>query len=362
MGYFKNITLNNFRNFENYSLNFSKECNVFFGINGCGKTNILEGISLFSKGKGLRRDRLNNLIKKNHKHFSIKSDFDNQNIIYNFLVKSECKNDTIKKIFSVNDDKTKEIIDTVYNLTTFLYFLPETERLFLASPNSRRNFIDQLIFTYNIKYNKTLNLYTKYLLERSKLLKTNIFDEKWLSQLEKYISLYALEIYSFREKQIEILSEYLNKYLNYYNLNFKISIKLNDNFFTQNITEDLFVKELQKNRNKDALIGGSSIGPHKSDYIFYVNEDFLASQLSTGQQKTLILLSYISQSKYLIDIEKRKPILLLDEICSHLDELNRSILLGLVESFNLQIFMTGTSKKLFSFLSTNTNFCNITEK
>ena len=88
----------------------------------------------------------------------------------------------------------------------------------------------------------------------------------------------------------------------------------------------------------------------------------MASQLSTGQQKTLILLAFLSQSKYLIDIEKRKPILLFDEVCSHLDELNRSILLGLVESFNLQIFMTGTSKDLFSFLSTNTNFCNITEK
>ena len=49
----------------------------------------------------------------------------------------------------------------------FLIFLPETERLFLASPNIRRNFIDQLIFTYNIKYNKILNLYNKYILERS---------------------------------------------------------------------------------------------------------------------------------------------------------------------------------------------------
>ena len=305
---------------------------------------------------------MNNLIKKNQKHFSIKSDFDNQNIIYNLLIKSEYKNDKIKKIFSVNEDRTKEIIDKIYNLTTFLIFLPETERLFLASPNIRRNFIDQLIFTYNIKYNKILNLYNKYILERSKLLKKNIFDERWLLQLEKNISIYALEIYSFREKQIEILAKYLNEYLNYYNLEFKIDIKLNDNFFTKNITVDLFLKELQNNRNKDALIGGCSVGPHKSDYVFYVNKDFLASQLSTGQQKTLILLAYLSQSKYLIDIENRKPILLLDEVCSHLDDLNRSILLGLVESFNLQIFMTGTSKNLFSFLSTNTNFYNITEQ
>ena len=69
---------------------------------------------------------------------------------------------------------------------------------------------------------------------------------------------------------------------------------------------------------------------------------------------------FLSQCKYLIDIFDLKPILLLDEICSHLDDINRQILLTIVETLNLQVFMTGTSKDLFSFLSTNTNFCNIT--
>ena len=55
-----------------------------------------------------------------------------------------------------------------------------------------------------------------------------------------------------------------------------------------------------------------------------------------------------------------KPILLLEEICSHLDDINRKLLLKITQQFDLQIFMTGTDKNLFSFLSTNTNFCNIT--
>ena len=68
---------------------------------------------------------------------------------------------------------------------------------------------------------------------------------------------------------------------------------------------------------------------------------------------------YLSQCKYLFEVKGKKPILLLDEVCSHLDEVNRNILLTLVECFNFQIFMTGTSEDLFSFLSTNTNFYNI---
>jgi len=72
LGYFNSIDLINFRNFDDYSLSFSKNCNVFYGKNGSGKTNILEGISLLSKGRGLRKDKFTNIIKKNCEKFIIK--------------------------------------------------------------------------------------------------------------------------------------------------------------------------------------------------------------------------------------------------------------------------------------------------
>ena len=62
-----NIKFNNFRNFTDYKLDFDKKLNIFFGNNGCGKTNILEGISLISKGRGIRNANIQNLIKKKTK-------------------------------------------------------------------------------------------------------------------------------------------------------------------------------------------------------------------------------------------------------------------------------------------------------
>ena len=59
-----NIQFHNFRNFKNYKLTFDKKLNIFFGDNGCGKTNILEGISLNAKGRGIRNSSISNLIKK----------------------------------------------------------------------------------------------------------------------------------------------------------------------------------------------------------------------------------------------------------------------------------------------------------
>tara|TARA_B100000959_G_scaffold92708_1_gene98495 strand:+ start:2410 stop:3492 length:1083 start_codon:yes stop_codon:yes gene_type:complete len=358
LGYFNNINLINFRNFENYSLSFSNNCNVFYGKNGSGKTNILEGISLFSKGRGLRKDKLSNIIKKNCEKFILKSDFKNEEIIYNLISETENVNNRIKKIFTVNNDKSNDSLQTIYDLTTFLYFLPETERLFQSSPSIRRNLIDQFIFTSQNNYNKLINKYTKLVQERSKVLLNNN-NESWLNQLEKNITIAALEIYSLREGQIKILIENLNIYLNNFNLPFKLDAKLTDKFYISNFSNEDYQKKLKDNRKIDILFGGCNIGPHKSDFIFYVNDDTFVSQLSTGQQKTIILLMYLSQSKYLFEVKGKKPILLLDEVCSHLDEVNRNILLTLVESFNFQIFMTGTSENLFSFLSTNTNFCNI---
>jgi len=361
LGYFNNISLYNYRNFKNYNLNFSDKCNVLFGKNGSGKTNILESISLLSKGRGLRKDKLSNIVKKNCEKFIIKSDFTSDNIIYNLVSETVTTNNKYKKILKVNNDQSLEILQKIYNLAPFLYFLPETERLFQSSPSIRRRLIDQFIFTNQNSYNKLINKYTKLIQERSKLLLNNYNDESWLTQLEKNISINGLEIYSLRENQIKLLIDNLNIYLNEYNLRFKINVKLVDKYFIKNINQKDYENTLKNNRKIDTLIGGCNIGPHKSDYIFYVNDDYLVSQLSTGQQKTIILLMYLSQCKYLLECKDKKPILLFDEICSHLDEVNRNILLTLAESYNLQIFMTGTSKKLFSFLSTNTNFCNITD-
>ena len=211
------------------------------------------------------------------------------------------------------------------------------------------------------KYNKLVNRYNKFIQERSKVLINNNHDQSWLMQLEKNISSDALQIYSLRESQLSILINNLNIYLRDFDLPFKIDATLIDKFYTSNLKNEDYEEILKKNRKIDALVGGCAIGPHKSDYMFYLNDNSFVSQLSTGQQKTIILLMYLSQCKYLSEVKFKQPILLLDEVCSHLDNINRKVLLTLIEKFKLQIFMTGTSESLFSFLSTNANFCNITD-
>ena len=76
--------------------------------------------------------------------------------------------------------------------------------------------------------------------------------------------------------------------------------------------------------------------PHKSDLIAIIDNDFEASLLSTGQQKTVVLMILLSQCNYLVNDKDIKPVLLFDEIGSHLDSLNRQILLDMINRFKIQ--------------------------
>ena len=72
MGYFKEINLYNYRNFENFFLEFKNGCNIILGKNGSGKTNILESLSLLEKGRGFRKEKIENLINFNNRHKDFK--------------------------------------------------------------------------------------------------------------------------------------------------------------------------------------------------------------------------------------------------------------------------------------------------
>tara|TARA_B100000886_G_scaffold279682_1_gene203748 strand:- start:409 stop:1497 length:1089 start_codon:yes stop_codon:yes gene_type:complete len=357
-----NINFCNFRNFQNQDFLFEKKTNIFFGNNGTGKTNVLEGISLIGKGRGIRNAQLNNLINRNKETFLINASVSINENNYETQIQSVFLNDKYKKIININGDTSKEILSFFESSISFLLFLPEMERLFQSSPSTRRNFIDRLIFSHVKNYNSTINKYKKKLLERSKILQENNFDKSWIEVVEKDISFLALQIYQLRIQQLNLLNEnivILNRNNNYA---FKINLKILDEFYSSSLDIDTYLNYLKNFREYDKKYGGSKIGPHKSDISVTVDNGFEASQLSTGQQKTIVLLILIAQCNYLINDKKIQPIFLLDEICSHLDSNNRQILLDMINNFDIQLFLTGTEKAMFSFISTNVKFYNIEEE
>ena len=354
------INFSNFRNFENFQISFNKKTNIFIGDNGSGKTNILEGISLISKGRGLRNSAISNLIKFNKKNFQIKCCLNVNENIYDIDVFTSFKENKIRKNIKINDDNSKESLNFLNSAISYLTFVPEMERLFQSSPSFRRNFIDRLIYSEKNDYNRLINRYKNCIIERAKILQQNYIDREWITQIENEISRYGVEIYKLRYEKLEEINKLIST-LNYNNnYKTKISLEIKDVFFDKEVRYETFVTQLYSNRQFDKKFGGCKIGPHKSDIIAKINDSFDASQLSTGQQKTVVLMVLFAQCYHLINSRNLKPILLMDEICSHLDSNNRKILLDIIDQFEIQLFLTGTEESLFSFISTNLKFYNIT--
>ena len=360
MAKIKNIEFNNFRNLKNFKTSFDDKLNILFGDNGCGKTNILEGISLIAKGRGIRNSNIANFIKKEEDNFLIKNNLEIQKNNYDIKIFTDYKNDKFKKIIKINDDLSKDSLDFLNRSISYLIFVPEMERLFQASPSYRRNFIDRLIFTSKNNYNNLINKYKKSLLERIKLLQANNFDNDWLNNIEREICKLGLEIYNLRYEQVNYINNDLNDLKNDHKFQFNVKLEIKDDFFNNDINFEKYLFSLKDSRNYDKHYGGTKFGPHRSDIISIINEDFEASLLSTGQQKTVVLMILLAQCNHLVNNKKINPILLFDEIGSHLDRHNRQILLDMINRFDIQFFLTGTDKNLFSFVSTNANFYNIT--
>ena len=360
MAIIKNINLTTFRNFNNLNLFFDDRLNIFFGKNGCGKTNILEAISLIAKGRGIRNSSIINLIKKNNDNFLIKNNLQIKNNNFNIEIFTENKNDTLKKIIKINDDSSKDSIDFLNQSVSYIIFLPEMERLFQTSPNQRRNFLDRLIFSRRNDYNKLINKYKKFIIERIKILQGNINDDDWLNNVEMEICNLGMEIYKERLAQVGFINSNFISLKADHKFQFNVELAIKDDFFNNQISLEEYLANLKKSRFFDKKYGGTKIGPHKSDLIAIINNDFEASMLSTGQQKTVVLMILLSHCNFLVNYKNIYPILLFDEIGSHLDSNNRQILLDMINKFKIQFFLTGTDKNLFSFVSTNAKFYNIT--
>ena len=365
MSFVSNIKLKNYRNFQYFENDFDNNCNVIYGKNGSGKTNILESISLFDRGTGFRNDKLIDIVKNKEENFEILGTFFSSKQSYDLKIFTNNTNSKLRKNILINNDGDKKTLAHVRALLSLIIYQPEMERLFLLTPSIRRRFIDRFIYSYNKSYNQLINKYKKLIIERSNLLQNSVLDQEWISNIEENIAISGSQIYKNRIEQINILNQKLQNFFLTKKSPFEVKIKLIDKLLEDdpeifNNTSS-YLELLRNSRKIDSIVGGASIGPHKSDFNGIVNNDFPLNQLSTGQQKTIVLLLILSQCEFLVTDCSIFPIVLLDEICSHLDDTNRSILLDLFSKFNLQFIMTGTDKSLFSFLSTNSKYYNISK-
>ena len=197
----RQLRLRKFRSHENLDLKFDSNFIFFSGANGIGKTNILEAISLFSPGRGLRFANIDELRSN--------SGSGNWNVFSVFEVERELMeieiglDDSNKKAVRV-DGKKKPLI-YIGTILKIIWLTPVMDRLWTGSSYERRRFLDRMVMNFFPDHPRDCLLYEQALRHRNQLFRDNHNDDAWFLAIEKQLAQIGYKIDSNRRKVIDIL-------------------------------------------------------------------------------------------------------------------------------------------------------------
>lgn len=332
------IRLKNFRSYTKKEFLLSPGTNVFYGNNAQGKTNILESIYVCALGKSFRTKKDSELIKFGNEFCSVDIFFENnqREKHINFLVSE--KN---KKQIKINNIKQAKISDLFGNLLIVM-FSPQDMFFVKGEPGERRKSFDMLISQINPNYMHYLQEYYKVLDQRNHLMKNgeNKVSKAELSIWDEKIAELNVKIKETRERCIKKIQPLFAWYHNEISdkkekveLKYKTQIKGD---------KKEIIKQLEDRCTLDFRRGFTSIGIHRDDYSFEINDLNLGLFGSQGQVRTSILSLKLAEKELIFQEKGEKPILLLDDVMSELDEKRRSFLYEKFE--DCQVLITCTDK------------------
>ncbi|MBQ4526774.1 MAG: DNA replication/repair protein RecF [Clostridia bacterium] len=338
--YIKSINLKNFRNYENQFIEFSPGKNIIYGLNGQGKTNIIEAIYFFQKGRSYRSQKDKEIINFKKEYAKIEASFEKENSKSDaFIFISDKKS---IKVNGIQIDKLSELVGEY----SMVIFTPDYLNLIKEGPGVRRNFLDNFISQIKPVYFKNLINYYRVLKQRNNLLKSrnkNIEDTLFL--WDEKLSSIGVEICKMRSAAIEKINESVNL-INGDNENIEI-IKI---LYSPSIKGDYcdkenFLNQLKNSRERDLEKGITMTGPHRDDFDIFMNDINIKKYGSQGQMRSCVLKIKLSECEIIKEKTGEEPILLLDDILSELDEKRRKFFLDKIK--NRQVILTCTDKEDF---------------
>lgn len=355
------LTLDRFRNYESLALTVDCRPVVLVGSNGAGKTNILEALSLFSPGRGLRQSSLKEMETDRNSAYApntgwaISVQLASQGLTYDMV--SGRDKDVVRdtRIIKINGERMRRQSE-LCQYVSILWLSPQMDSLFLEGNSTRRRFLDRLVYSFDPQHAVRVSEYEHAMRERSALLKERLADGNWLYILEAQMAAHSVAIAIARQQLIDQLIEQMEISQSRFatsicSVSGVIETWLKQGYSALEI-EGLFVEKLKENRGKDAARGRASDGVHKSRFeVIHKGKNRLAELCSTGEQKSLLLSLLIHHAKARAKACLQPPILLLDEVVSHLDVDARKELFDALIEGGMQAWMTGTDAADFLGIS-----------
>ncbi|MBC7884135.1 MAG: DNA replication and repair protein RecF [Saprospiraceae bacterium] len=337
----KTLKLFQFRNYESVQLTFHEKFNALVGLNGMGKTNILDALYYLCLGKSYFSSGDRMVIMQEKDFFRIEGIFETETDKESVVIKSQSGN---RKDIEVSGKKVERIGQHVGRFLCVI-IAPADIQLMMEGSEERRSFLNNTIVQTDRQYLEDIILYSGLLKRRNALLKTfaeqRYFDNLLLESVSVGMYDPAQRIFEKRKQQVvQMQSVFSDTYAEISGQKETCQIE----YESQLAVENLHLL-MQKNQDKDRFLARTSHGIHKDDLLFTMNGEPLKHFASQGQLKSFVLSLKLTQYKLLEANSGKKPILLLDDIFDKLDHNRVKHLLTLLMDNNFgQVFITDTNE------------------
>ena len=332
----KKLKLYNYRNYSSYQFEFKEGINILLGKNGIGKTNAIEAIYYLSLGRSFRGVDDEDLIKEGENVATIDSTIG----IGNLSRQVEVIISKSGRIIKINKKPVSKLSDLAKTINVIL-FEPKDVLLFKGSPKDRRDFLNISLSKYSSSYLSYISQYNKVLKERNDVLKSEKVDQTLLDTTTEMLVKLAGPIIKYRTAYLKDINDILIKITRALtgvhkeiSINYHPFVEFDDNY------EENARKAFNKALEADLKHKATSIGIHREDFSINLFDRDIAIFGSQGENR-LVALALKLAPYFLIEDKDKKPIVVLDDVMSELDEVHQQKLIKFLKNFE-QVFITAT--------------------
>jgi len=342
---------------------------VLTGANGAGKTNLLEAVSVLSPGRGLRNARLGDFDRR-------PANDDDLPTGWAVAATIETRRGPVKigtgrdpggserRVVRIDGETARgqAALGEVIGVT---WLTPQMDRLFVEGPSARRRFLDRLVLGLDPAHATRVSAYEHATRERSRLLRDGPADPAWLDALDEVMAAQGVAVAAARRDAVERLDEACATTKGPFP-RARLSLAGTVEGWLEGLpalaAEDRFRAALKEGRAADALAGGATVGPHRSDLaVTHADKSVPAEGMSTGEQKALLISIVLAHARLQRETRGEPPLLLLDEVAAHLDAARRDALFAILLGFESQVWLTGTDAALFAPLRNAARFLSVSD-
>jgi len=304
------IRVQHIRIHASYSVDILPSTTVITGVNGSGKTSLIEALYIALQGTSFKGAD-NDVLQTGAPWYRIDIHFDDGSVR---TVKFDPQRVSGKKQFIINETTQYRMLPR--HKHPVVLFEPDDLRLLNGSPSRRREYIDRLITQLDPQYGQALRKYDRALKQRNNLLKQATVSPDELFVWDMVLSEHGAYIIARRDYFIKMIDQQLNEVYNKIADSVDVvSIK----YPHGSITKQKLLSELHSASYRDMLVGFTSVGPHRHDVVFTYNSSPALAIASRGEVRSIMLALKFIEVDILERVLSTKPIILLDDVFSELD-------------------------------------------